>query len=61
MTRYIAIKHRPKSWDGWEDQPPIVQATTIYEADDKPEETGLVDANGTPLYRVKERAKLGYV
>lgn len=59
MTRYVAIK--PKAYSDWMDQPPIAAATTIYEQEDKPEETGLLDANGTPLYRVRDKIKMGFV
>lgn len=58
--KYIAIPQRPKSGD-WEDQPPVVQATTVYEADDQPVDTGLVDMNGTRLYRVADKIKMGFL
>lgn len=58
---YIAIRQfKPKAGD-WEDQPPIGAATTVYEREDAPEDTGLVDANGTKLYRVRDRVKMGFV
>lgn len=58
--KYVAI-HRPKASDDWESQPPIGAATTIYERDDAPEDTGLLDATGTRLYRVRDKVKVGYV
>ncbi len=61
MTRYIAIPQRPKAYESWEDQPPIAAASTVYEQDDRPEETGLVDAHGVPLYRVRDKIKMGFL
>jgi hypothetical protein len=57
--RYVAIK--PKAYSDFMDQPPIASATTVYETDDKPEETGLFDMHGTPLYRIKDKLKMGFV
>lgn len=55
--KYIAI--RPKSdSDDWQDKPPIAGATIVYEPENRVEKTGLLDADGTPLYRVKE--KIGF-
>lgn len=59
--KYVAIRNRPKASDDWSDQPPVVQATTVYEPDDRPEETGLLDATGTPLYRVRDKIKMGFL
>lgn len=61
MTRYVAIPNRPKASDDWENRSPIVNATTIYESEDEPERTGLLNADGTPLYRVKDKIKIGYL
>ncbi len=59
--KYVAI-HRPvRASDDWDNQPPIAAATTVYEAEDAPVETGLVDATGTKLYRVKDKVRVGYV
>lgn len=58
--KYVSIAKRPKASDDWQDQPPVVQATTVYEADE-PENTGILDSNGTPIYRLPERAKMGYL
>lgn len=62
MTRYVAIPNRPRSqWDVW-DKPATVDSTmTVYERDSEPEKTGLLDESGTPLYRVADRHKLGYL
>ena len=55
--RYVAI--RPKAH--WADDAPLIPSLTVYEPEDKPEETGLLDANGVKLYRVRERIKMGFV
>ena len=62
MTRYVALPQAPaKSSEDWENQPPVAAANTVYEQDDAPIETGLLDANGTKLYRIRDRLKMGYL
>lgn len=59
MTRYVAIK--PRAWVA--NQEVILQerpSTQVWEADDSPIPTGLLSADGTPLYRVNERHPIGY-
>lgn len=34
---------------------------TVFSEDDRPIATGLLDASGAPLFRVQERAPLGFV
>lgn len=60
MTRYVALTP-PKGSEDWETQPPIAAANTVYEPDDAPIETGLLDATGTKLYRIRDRLKMGYL
>jgi hypothetical protein len=59
MTRYRYVS-RPRAWQddygGWQDRP----TATVYEPDDAPQETGLLDALGNPLFRVVDRAPLGF-
>lgn len=33
---------------------------TVYEPHDDPVETGLLDALGTPLYRIRQRGLIGF-
>lgn len=61
VIRYITLPQRQKAYDDWESQPPIGQATTVYEPDDAPVDTGIVDASGTKLYRVRDRTKMGFL
>ena len=65
MTKYVAIVTKPRSSprmsEDWEQQPPVVQATTVYEPEDGPIDTGLVDQHGTRLYRVKDKIKMGFL
>jgi hypothetical protein len=39
---------------------PSLTADTLIEADGGPIFTGLFNANGTPLYRVQDRLKVGF-
>ena len=59
--RYVAIHKPVRASDSWEDQPPIAAATTVYESEEGPIDTGLIDVTGTKLYRVKDRVKMGYL
>lgn len=36
-------------------------ATTIYEDDIAPEDTGILDADGNPIFRTYERNPVGFV
>lgn len=63
MPRYVAIARKPKAsyFDGdlgCEIHAP--EHLTIYEAEDAPRDTGLLDANGTPLYRMSDRQPIGF-
>ena len=61
MIRYVAIK-RPRA-DWFEEERPVTVQTsmTVYESDDAPEDTGLLDVTGTKLYRVRDKIKVGFV
>ena len=48
--------YRSEDEDGWQDRPTI----SVIQDDDEPAETGLLDANGTPLYRVKDSIPVGF-
>jgi hypothetical protein len=58
--RYIvgpARSWRSEDGDFWQDRPTM----TVFSEDDRPIATGLLDASGAPLFRVQERAPLGFV
>lgn len=44
----------------WADDAPMIPALTVFEAEDRPEPTGLLDPQGAPIYRVRERIKMGF-
>lgn len=56
--RYIALPIPSKS--NWADDAPLIRDLTVYDTEDTPEATGLLDASGTKLYRVRERIKMGF-
>lgn len=61
MTRYVAMARAPKGEREWWDDPaPAPTTQTVYCEDDEPVNTGLYDANGTPIYRVKDRLPIGF-
>lgn len=59
--RYVALKHPPKAT--WQDDRPVTvdSSMTIYEADDTPQDTGLLNSDGTRLYRVPDPKKIGFL
>lgn len=56
--RYVALPTPPKA--SWDEPEPHRPALTVYETEDQPISTGLLDATGTKLYRVRERIKMGF-
>jgi len=61
VARYIALPKAPKA--AWDDDPLVADVTTrtVILEDDGPVKTGLLDANGTPLYRMPNRIPIGFV
>lgn len=57
MRRYVA---RPTSREWWDDEP-MLPHLTVYEPDDRPRETGLLDQHGNELVSVPERRPIGFV
>jgi len=56
------MTRRPKAhWDIWEKPATIDTTMTVYEREEEPEDTGLLDETGTPLYRMPEKRKIGYL
>jgi hypothetical protein len=45
----------------WDDEVAATAESILLPADDRPEETELLDANGNRLYRVKVRLPFGFV
>jgi len=51
VTRKITppVNFRPRA--DWEDMDPVLPALQVYEPEDTPIDTGLLDAQGVKLYR----------
>ena len=66
--KYVAMHTPPKSWGwgtppkswGWGENGTARPTDIVIEADPTPVHTGLLDANGVPIYRVQERGRLGF-
>lgn len=58
--KYIAVSN-PKAYEDWENQQPIGGANTVYEREESPVDTGLIDSNGIRLFRVMPKPKMGYL
>lgn len=57
--KYVAM--RPKSWVFYEESPEVEKETCqVWEADADPINTGLLNADGVPLYRMPSRGPLGF-
>lgn len=61
MNRYIVLPNAPKAWVSAHDVPEHLPSCTVYEADPAPQPIGLLDADGTPIYRMQERVPMGFV
>lgn len=59
MSRYVA--RRPRA--DFDEDAAIFERETIdvIEDDDGPVPTGLLDAAGVPIYRVRERVRCGFI
>lgn len=61
MWAYRTMARRPRSYEEeewWSEEP---RSIVVHEPVDEPIDTGLVDLNGTPLYRVRQRAPIGFI
>ena len=57
-------KYAPIPAKGWfsDDFDDLRRSMTVFERDDRPQPTGLLDELGTPLYRMPERLRtVGFV
>lgn len=62
MARYISIPSAPVSAYWW--QEPNAEdylGKTVYEAEEKPVKTGLLAADGVPIYRMPDERRIGFV
>lgn len=58
MRKYKVIA-RIKSKDMYDDDP-LLPSLTVYDSDDSPIDTGLVDHGGNPIYSYTERQPIGF-
>lgn len=58
--RYVALTARPRAWAS--DQEVMAERPNcmVHEADKSPEAIGVLDATGTPIYRVRDAIKMGF-
>lgn len=59
--KYVALRTPPRASENWADDQPIFDARTVYEPEPEPVRTGLLNADGTPLYRMPDPKKIGYL
>jgi len=59
--KYVPLARPPRGNVYFEgDGGTLLPGVTVYEREDTPEDTGLFDASGVKLYRVRERIKMGF-
>ncbi len=57
---YIALATPPRAWVSNTHTPETLPTVTVHVENPAPRATGLVTAQGTPIYRVTERAPVGF-
>lgn len=57
-VRYVAVS--PIA-EGWWDKGPLLPTVNVFESDVPPKDTGLLNSNGTKLYRIQERDQVGFI
>lgn len=55
--KYLSKPARQYWEESWQEPKTSI---TVIEEDDRPQDTGLLDADGNRLYRVKERRPIGF-
>jgi len=58
--KVIAKGIKPKSYDYWEDVP-FLPALSVYETDETPVYTGLVDQAENPIYSIPDKRPIGFI
>jgi hypothetical protein len=58
--RYEAMAKPPRAWVSATNIPEPLPTITVWAQDDSPRETGLVTAQGVPIYRVQDREPIGF-
>lgn len=56
--RYIAI--RPSTGSDWDDTREVLTATTVHEPERRPVRTGIINAQGVPIFRVEDPNPIGF-
>lgn len=59
-ARYIALPTPPKLLASNQEAAQYRPTCEVFEADRTPHGTGLLDASGTPLYRIVDTVRLGF-
>ena len=56
LPQYIV---RPRA--DWSDDAPTITGQIIVQEDDSPIDTGLLDAQGAKIFRVRDKLPIGYI
>jgi hypothetical protein len=51
--------NKPRS--SYDTDQPVITNMTVHEPEDAPQITGLLDKHGNPLYRMRDKIKIGFV
>ena len=62
MRKYkiMSRTNKPITNDIWYEDTPFLPALNVYESDDTPRDTGLVDVRGCSIYSYQDREPIGF-
>ncbi len=62
MRKYKIVPAKSKITmdEDWWDRGPLLPSLTVYEDDETPRDTGLVDQRGCSIYSFTEKAPMGF-
>lgn len=58
--RYVTSRNRPRLYN-YHDEQVILAGTTVHEAEPQIIETGLLDANGNPIFSIEAMGPIGFI
>lgn len=60
MSTYIALAKPPRAWVSATHQPEVRPSIEVQVQSAEPQDTGLLDVAGVPLYRLPTREPIGF-
>lgn len=60
MSKYVSASPKQATYWGWDYNAAECLAKTVVEDENKPVETGLLDASGNKIYRLQDKGIFGF-